>query len=104
LTLKANNYFNKTTKSIGITEPAKGSNGLPDKSLVVYDRKRLRPGHWVGLVLCFFQRWLGDKDHPACKNQFTPKGSLLEQVEDKNQTEHIKPGSPGKQPLKLEGY
>jgi len=61
LTLKANNYFNKTTKSIGITEPAKGSNGLPDKSLVVNDRKRLRPGHWVGLVLCIFQCWLGDR-------------------------------------------
>jgi len=53
--MKANNYFNKTTKSIGITQPAKGSNGLPDKSLVVNDRKRLRPGHWLGLVLCFFQ-------------------------------------------------
>jgi len=54
----------------------------------VVDEERMRPGHWLGLVLCvpfsaltLIAGW--QEGHPARKNPHStnPRGSLLEQVE-----------------------
>jgi len=48
---------------IGIREPDEGSNAPFIRGPVVVE-ERMRPGHWLGSVLCFlhcFVTWLGDR-------------------------------------------